>query len=160
MLINRHYIFPTRKTLFPFIDADKVEKESINLLRQYWCQLRMLLYGDASPTWNTFVSIVGKVILSIQHNTMICQSLIVQILINFELIKCFFRYLPIPFLWKQRVFNYMSPLELRYICLAHTLIIHVNRMLGQFYWDAISILWPRQIYMQGTTMMIYPAMQV
>ena len=160
MKIKRHYIFPTRKTLFPFIDADKVEKESITLLRQYWCQLRMLLCSDASPTWNTFVSIVGKVMLSIQHNPIICQSLIVQILINFELIKCFFRYLPIPFLWKQRVFNYMSPLELRYICLAHTLIIHVNRMLGQFYRDAISILWPRQIYMQGTTMMIYPAMQV
>ena len=98
MLIKRHYIFPTRKTLFPFIDADKVEKESITLLRQYWCQLRMLLYCDALPNWNTFVSIVGKVILPIRHITIISESLIVQILINFVLIKCVFRYSPIPFL--------------------------------------------------------------
>ena len=69
MLINKYYFFATRKTLFQFIDANKVEKESINLLRQYWCQLRMLSYGDASPTWNTFVSIVGKVILSIRHES-------------------------------------------------------------------------------------------
>ena len=157
MLINGYFIYATRKSLFQFIDADKVEKESINLLRQYWCQLRMLSYGDALPTWNTFVSIVGKVILSIRHSL---YSIIFQILTNFKLIKCVFRYLQIHFLWKQRVFNYMSPLELRYICLAHTLITHVNRMLGQFYQDAVSILWLRQISMQRTTMMIYLAMQV
>ena len=38
-----------------------IENDNQNLLRQYWGELKMMLGSYNMPTWDTFVSIVGKV---------------------------------------------------------------------------------------------------
>ena len=43
------------------LDAEVIEKDNRNLLRQYWGELKMMLDSYNMPTWDTFVSIVGKV---------------------------------------------------------------------------------------------------
>ena len=43
------------------LDAEVIEKDNRNLLRQYWGELKMMLGSYNMPTWETFVSIVGKV---------------------------------------------------------------------------------------------------